>query len=266
MVGVRARTADGPLEIRADLVVGADGRHSLVREQAGFHVQELGAPMDVLWFRISRQPSDPEETMGRFDAGRILIMINRGTYWQFGYIIMKGSAEENRKQGIEAFRQAVATLAPFAADRRSEIRGWDDVKLLTVRVDRLARWYRPGLLCIGDAAHAMSPIGGVGVNLAVQDAVAAANLLAEPLRAGRLTTEHLHRVQRRRLLPTRIVQAMQVLIQQRVVAQVLSGSGSLEPPLLLRLFNRFPVLRRLPARLIGIGVRPEHIATPAVST
>jgi 2-polyprenyl-6-methoxyphenol hydroxylase-like FAD-dependent oxidoreductase len=182
VVGVRATGSEGELEIRADLVVGADGRHSLVREKAGFHVQELGAPMDVLWFRISRKAGDPEETMGHFDAGRILIMINRGSHWQFGYIIMKGSAEENRKRGLEAFREDVAKLAPFSADRRDEIRNWDDVKLLTVQVDRLLHWYRPGLLCIGDAAHAMSPIGGVGVNLAVQDGVAAANLLAKPLR------------------------------------------------------------------------------------
>ncbi|TAJ32113.1 MAG: FAD-dependent oxidoreductase [Nitrospirae bacterium] len=263
VAGVCATTSEGSLEIRADLVVGADGRHSVVREKAGFRVQELGAPMDVLWFRISRQPGDPEETMGRFDAGRILIMINRGPHWQFGYIIMKGSAEENREQGIEAFREAVATLAPFAADRKGEIRNWDDLKLLTVRVDRLLHWYRPGLLCIGDAAHAMSPIGGVGVNLAVQDGVAAANLLAEPLRKGRLTTEHLRRVQQRRLLPTRIVQGMQVLVQKQVVTKVLSGAGQMKPPLLLKLFARFPFLRRIPARLIGVGVRPEHVRTPA---
>lgn len=264
VVGVRATAPEGELEVRADLVVGADGRHSVVREKAGFHIQELGAPMDVLWFRISRQPGDPEETMGRFDAGRILIMINRGQHWQFGYIIMKGSAEENRKQGLDAFREAVATLAPFAADRKGEIRNWDDLKLLTVRVDRLLHWYRPGLLCIGDAAHAMSPIGGVGVNLAVQDGVAAANLLAQPLREGRLTTEHLRRVQQRRLLPTRIVQGMQVLVQQRVVSRVLSGAGQMKPPLLLKLFARFPFLRRIPARLIGVGVRPEHVRTPVV--
>jgi 2-polyprenyl-6-methoxyphenol hydroxylase-like FAD-dependent oxidoreductase len=263
VVGVRATAPEGEMEIRADLVVGADGRHSVVRERAGFHIQELGAPMDVLWFRVSRQPGDPEETMGRFDAGRILIMINRGSHWQFGYIIMKGSAEENRKQGLEAFREAVATLAPFAADRKGEIRNWDDLKLLTVRVDRLLHWYRPGLLCIGDAAHAMSPIGGVGVNLAVQDGVAAANLLAQPLREGRLTTEHLRLVQQRRLLPTRIVQGMQVLVQRRVVSRVLSGTGPMKPPLLLTLFARFPFLRRIPARLIGVGVRPERVWTTA---
>lgn len=264
VVGVQAKTPEGELEIRADLVVGADGRHSIVREKAGLHVQELGAPMDVLWFRISRKPGDPEEIMGHFDAGRILIMINRGQHWQFGYIIMKGSLEETRSRGLDAFREAVAQLAPFSADRRSEIRSWDDVKLLTVRVDRLLQWYRPGLLCIGDAAHAMSPIGGVGVNLAVQDGVAAANVLSAPLREGRLTMENLARVQQRRMLPTRVIQGMQVFIQKQVVARVLTGSSQMEPPLLLRLFDRFPVLRRLPARLIGLGIRPEHVKTPVL--
>ena len=264
VVGVRATGPEGELAIKADLVVGADGRHSVVREKAGFHVQELGAPMDVLWFRISRRAGDPEETMGHFDAGRILIMINRGSHWQFGYIIMKGSAEENRKRGLDAFREDVAKLAPFSADRRAEIRNWDDVKLLTVQVDRLLHWYKPGLLCIGDAAHAMSPIGGVGVNLAVQDGVAAANLLAKPLREGTLTTEHLRQVQQRRLLPTKIVQGMQVMAQKQIVAKVLGETGPMEPALPLRLFARFPVLRRLPARLIGLGVRPEHVRTEAV--
>lgn len=267
--GVRAKGAKGPLEVRADLVVGADGRHSITREKAGFHVEELGAPMDVLWFRISRKAGDPEETMGHFDAGRILIMINRGAHWQFGYIIMKGSMEETRSRGLAAFRDAVAALAPFAADRRDEIRNWDDVKLLTVRVDRLRQWYRPGLLCIGDAAHAMSPIGGVGVNLAVQDGVAAANLLAQPLRDGRLTTKDLARVQARRIFPTRVVQAMQLTVQKQVVARVLSGAvrqAAMGPPLVLRLFQRLPFLRRIPARVIGLGVRPEHIQTPAVSS
>ncbi len=263
VVGVRATGPEGELAIKADLVVGADGRHSVVREKAGFHVQELGAPMDVLWFRISRTAGDPEETMGHFDAGRILIMINRGSHWQFGYIIMKGSAEENRKRGLDAFREDVAKLAPFSADRRAEIRNWDDVKLLTVQVDRLLHWYKPGLLCIGDAAHAMSPLGGVGVNLAVQDGVAAANLLAKPLREGTLTTEHLRQVQQRRLLPTKIIQGMQVMAQKQIVAKVLGETGPMEPPLPLRLFARFPVLRRLPARLIGVGVRPEHVRTKA---
>src|SRR3989449_6086410 len=180
VVGVHATRPDGPLEVRADLVVAADGRASVVREKAGLRVQELGAPMDVLWFRLSRGPDDPQQTMGRFDVGRIFIMINRGEYWQCGYVIPKGSVEQIRQRGLETFRSDVVRLAPFAASREREIRDWEDVKLLTVRVDRLRRWYRPGLLCIGDAAHAMSPIGGVGINLAIQDAVAAANLLAEP--------------------------------------------------------------------------------------
>lgn len=265
VVGVRAATPAGELEVRADLVVGADGRQSVVRQQAGLQVRDLGAPMDVLWFRLSRQPGDPEETMGRFDAGRILIMINRGSHWQFGYVIAKGVDAEQRRHGIAPFREAVAKLAPFTAARADEIRGWDDVKLLTVKVDRLRRWYRPGLLCLGDAAHAMSPIGGVGVNLAVQDAVAAANLLAEPLRERRVTTNDLDRVQRRRLFPTRVVQRMQVLVQRRIVARVLGGTAAVKAPLPLRLFARFPFLRRLPARVIGLGVRPEHVRTPAVA-
>jgi 2-polyprenyl-6-methoxyphenol hydroxylase-like FAD-dependent oxidoreductase len=262
-VGVHAMTPDGPLAIRADLVVGADGRSSVVREKAGLHVLELGAPMDVLWFRLSRRPGDPEQTMGRFDIGRIFIMINRGESWQCGYVIPKGSIETIHRRGLETFRNGVAQLAPFAADRLGEIRDWEDVKLLTVRVDRLPRWYRAGLLCIGDAAHAMSPIGGVGINLAIQDAVAAANLLAGPLRARRLTTDHLRRVQRRRQLPTRVIQRLQLLIQRRVITRVLGGTGQLAPPLLLWLLARFQILRRLPGRLIGVGVRPEHVREPA---
>ncbi len=180
VIGVRGTAADGPFEVRADLVVAADGRSSVLRERAGLHVEDLGAPMDVLWFRLSRAPGDPAATMGRFDAGRIFVLLNRGPHWQCGYVIPKGSAEDVRRRGLDAFRASVAALMPFAADRVAEIRGWDDVKLLTVRVDRLRQWYRPGLLCIGDAAHAMSPVGGVGINLAIQDAVAAANRLWRP--------------------------------------------------------------------------------------
>ncbi len=262
VVGVRSMMPGGPLEVHAALVVAADGRHSVVREKAGLRIHELGAPMDVLWFRLSRRPEDPEETFGRFDIGRIFIMINRGEHWQCGYVIPKGSLEEIRQPGLEVFRSAVAKLAPFTADRVGEIRDWEEVKLLTVRVDRLPQWYRPGLLCIGDAAHAMSPIGGVGINLAIQDAVAAANLLAEPLREGRITINHLARVQRRRELPTRVTQWLQVAIQRRVVTRVLASTARLEPPLPLRLLARFPFLRRLPARLIGMGIRPEHVKTP----
>ncbi len=265
VIGVDATTPAGPLQVRADLVVAADGRSSVVREKAGLQVLDLGAPMDVLWFRLSRKPGDPPQTMGRFDIGRIFIMINRGEYWQCGYVISKGSVEEIRRRGLEAFRAEVARLAPFAAGRGEEIHDWDDVKLLTVRVDRLRQWYRPGLLCIGDAAHAMSPVGGVGINLAIQDAVAAANLLAEPLREGRVTPDHLRLVQRRRELPTRVTQWLQVLMQRRVISRVLRGGGQLKPPLALRLFARFPILRRLPGRLIGLGIRPEHVKTPAVA-
>ena len=262
IVGLRVTTERGPQEVRADLVVAADGRRSLVRARAGLPVRDLGAPMDVLWFRLSRKPEDPGDTMGYFDPGRIFITINRGDYWQCGHVIPKGGAEALRRGGIETFRERLAGIAPFIRDRVGELRSWDDVSLLTVTVDRLERWYRPGLLCIGDAAHAMSPIGGVGINLAVQDAVAAANLLAEPLRAGRVTTEDLARVERRRLLPTRITQWIQVVVQRRVIAAVLAGRLPSRPPLPLRLFARFRVLRRIPARLVGMGIRPEHIHSP----
>jgi 2-polyprenyl-6-methoxyphenol hydroxylase-like FAD-dependent oxidoreductase len=260
VAGLRAATEAGPLEVRADLVVAADGRSSVLRERAGLRVQDLGAPMDVFWFRLSRRVQDPSATMGRFDIGRIFVLINRGEHWQCGFVIPKGSADEVRRQGLEAFRAEVGRLVPFAADRVGEIREWEDVKLLTVKVDRLRRWYRPGLLSIGDAAHAMSPVGGVGINLAIQDAVAAANLLGEPLRAGRVTAEALRRVQRRREWPTRATQALQVLVQRRIISQTLRGGAPrLAPPLALRLLARSPFLQRLPARLIGLGIRPEHI-------
>jgi 2-polyprenyl-6-methoxyphenol hydroxylase-like FAD-dependent oxidoreductase len=262
VVGLRASTAAGPLEVRARLVVGADGRHSIVRGAAGLAVDELGAPMDVLWFRISRRPEDPGDTMGRFETGQIFIFINRGEYWQCGCVIPKGSIEQLKEQGMEAFRARVAKNAPFAAGRTGEIADWSSINLLTVRVDRLRRWHRPGLLCIGDAAHAMSPIGGVGINLAIQDAVAAANLLASPLAADRLIDEDLGRVQRRRELPTRITQRLQLLIQNRVITRVLAADRRISPPLAVRLLAKFPVLRRIPARLIGVGVRPEHVTAP----
>jgi len=261
IVGLRAATPDGPLEVRADLVVGADGRHSAVRALAGLKVEELGAPMDVLWLRLSRHPGDPEESTGRFDRGRIFVTLNRGAYWQCGFVIPKGSFEQLRERGLPAFRASIARIAPFAADRVDELCDWDSIKLLTVQVDRLSRWYRSGLLCIGDAAHAMSPIGGVGINLAIQDAVAAANLLAGPLRSGMLTSRDLQLVQERREWPTRITQRLQMFVQNRVIRRVLESGERLPPPRSVRLLGRFPLLRRIPARLIGIGIRPEHVRT-----
>jgi len=267
VVGVEVDTPEGRLEVRARLVVAADGRHSVVREKANLPIEELGAPMDVLWFRISRRPEDPATGLGRFQVGRLFVILNRGDYWQCGFIITKGTFDEVRRAGLAAFRDSVAALVPFAADRVTDIRSWDDVKLLTVLVDRLTTWYRTGLLCLGDAAHAMSPVGGVGINLAIQDAVAAANLLAEPLGRGSVTDDELRRVQRRRALTTRVVQRFQVLIQNRVVAPILnSRARTLTVPLALRLFVRFPWLRRIPARIVGIGLRPEHVDAAALSS
>ena len=262
VVGLRADTPTGPLEIHAPLVVGADGRHSVVRKRAGLVVEEFGAPMDVLWFRLSRTSNDPADPMGRFDAGRIFIMLNRGDYWQCGFVIAKGSLNEVQAQGLQPFRDSVAKLAPFAADRVHELRDWDAIKLLTVQVDRLRQWHKPGLLCIGDAAHAMSPVGGVGINLAIQDAVATANLLAQPLRDGRVTESDLAKVQARRTWPTAMTQRVQLTVQNRVISRVLDSKGRLSPPYALRLLARFPFLRRIPARMIGLGVRPEHVRTP----
>jgi 2-polyprenyl-6-methoxyphenol hydroxylase-like FAD-dependent oxidoreductase len=264
VVGLRAKTPNGPLEVRSALVVGADGRHSVVRAKAGLSVEEFGAPMDVLWFRISRKPHDPIDPMGRFDAGRIFIMLNRGDYWQCGFVIAKGSLSEVHAKGLAAFRDSVAALAPFIADRVHELREWDPIKLLTVQVDRLRRWYRPGLLCIGDAAHAMSPVGGVGINLAIQDAVATANLLAGALHDNRLTVEDLDLVQARRAWPTEMTQRVQLLIQNRLIGAVLGSAAPVLPPFPIRLIARFPFLQRFPGRLIGLGFRPEHIRTLAV--
>jgi 2-polyprenyl-6-methoxyphenol hydroxylase-like FAD-dependent oxidoreductase len=260
VVGVESRTRQGPLSIDADLVVGADGRGSIVREQAGLEIIDLGAPMDALWMQLSRNPGDPGQTLGRVNAGQILVSIDRGDYWQVAYVIPKGKFEEIRRQGLPALREAIANMAPFFRERVGELRDWTDVKLLTVRVDHLRQWYRTGLLCIGDAAHAMSPIGGVGINLAVQDAVAAANILAQPLRSGTLVDTHLAAVQRRRELPTRWTQRVQVFMQDRVIRSVLTSTGQpMSLPLALRLLRRWPLLQRIPAYLVGVGVRPEHV-------
>ncbi len=266
VVGLQANTPDGPIEVRASLVVGADGRHSTVRAKAGLSIEQFGAPMDVLWFRLSRRASDPADPIGRFDTGQIFIMLNRGDYWQCGFVIPKGSREQLQAQGLPAFRCAVAQLAPFMADRVDELHDWEPIKLLTVQVDRLRRWYRSGLLCIGDAAHAMSPVGGVGINLAIQDAVATANLLAAPLRNGEVTTENLHRVQQRREWPTRMTQRVQLAIQNRVIRRVLIDRDTFSPPFAIRLLAWIPFLRRIPARMIGLGFRPEHVRTSDTKT
>lgn len=264
VTGLRAKLPDRALEVRAELVVGADGRHSTVRERAGLEVEDLGAPMDVLWLRLSKRAGDGSQTLGRIQAGRVFVMLDRGDYWQCAFIIPKGGFDSLRAKGIEAFRKEIVALNPALADRVNEIASWDDVKLLTVRVDRLKRWYRPGLLCIGDAAHAMSPIGGVGINLAIQDAVAAANLLWEPLRKGRVAEDVLAKVQTRREWPTEMTQAVQLFVQKRVISNVLSMTAQPRPPFIITLLNRFPVLRRIPARLIGMGFRPEHVQVPGV--
>jgi 2-polyprenyl-6-methoxyphenol hydroxylase-like FAD-dependent oxidoreductase len=240
----------GSEEIKADLVVGADGRNSTVRRLAGLEVENLGAPIDVLWFRLRRKETDPPGSMGRFDAGAIFVLINRREYWQCGYVIPKGGLDAVRSAGLPAFRATLERLVPWAADRSAEIASWDQVKLLTVQIDRLRRWWRAGLLCIGDAAHAMSPVGGVGINLAIQDAVAASNILS----AG----GSLQEIQKRREWPVRVTQRLQILMQDRVITPLLSGRKALQPPLFLRLAHRFPILRRLPGRLIGMGVRPER--------
>jgi 2-polyprenyl-6-methoxyphenol hydroxylase-like FAD-dependent oxidoreductase len=262
VTGVRAEAPEGALEVRADLTVGCDGRHSTVRARTGLTSVDLGAPMDVLWFRLSKKPNDPGETMGRFTSGHIVILIDRGDYWQCAFLIRKGAFEDTRRAGLPAFRQSVARLIPMFADRVDELADWDRIKLLTVAVDRLERWHRPGLLCIGDAAHAMSPIGGVGVNLAVQDAVAAANILWRPLKERTLREDDLAQVQKRRVFPTRVTQRLQVAVQNNVIDRLLGSGKSIAAPLPLRLMSRFALLRRIPARLVGLGVRPEHVHTP----
>jgi 2-polyprenyl-6-methoxyphenol hydroxylase-like FAD-dependent oxidoreductase len=262
IAGVKAKTPDGEIEIRSALTIGADGRSSTVRERTGLQVMDIGAPMDVLWMRISRQPTDSAEVLGHVEPGKLLVMIDREDYWQCGYVIPKGAAEEMRKRGIEKFRDDLVSLEPFLRDRVHELHDWNDVSLLTVKVDRLRQWSRPGLLCIGDAAHAMSPVGGVGINLAVQDAVAAANILAAKLATGTLTSDDLLTVQQRRDFPTRATQRLQVFIQNKVVSRVLRSSRPIAVPFPIRLLQRFPALRRIPARVIGMGFRPEHVRTP----
>ncbi|HMK29207.1 MAG TPA: FAD-dependent oxidoreductase [Terriglobales bacterium] len=262
VVGVRANTPQGPLMVGAKLVIGADGRHSTVRARAQLKVKDLGSPIDVFWMRLSKKASDATQGLGFFNLGRILVMLDRGDYWQCAFVIRKGQAEEIRARGLAAFGEDIAQIAPFLRDRVGELRDWSQVSLLTVLVDRLEQWWRPGLLCIGDSAHAMSPIGGVGINLAIQDAVAAANILARPLQQGTLSPRDLAEVERRRMFPTRVTQAMQLVVQERVLSRVLGSTQPMSPPWIVRMFNRLGWLRRIPARIIGVGVRPEHVRTP----
>lgn len=270
IAGLRVAAPWGETVVRADLVVGCDGRHSRVREAAGLKVRNLGAPIDVLWMRIIRRQGDPAGSTGRIGAGRFAAMIDRGSYWQCAYVIHKGGIEEIKARGLDAFRADVAALIPLFADRvNAELASWDDVKLLSVSVDRLEQWWTPGLLCIGDAAHAMSPIGGVGINLAIQDAVATANILAAALADPAVTPERLtpllDKVQARRLFPARVTQGVQVAAQNRLINPLLKTTEQPKPPAALKLLNVFPALRGLLAYAVGIGARPEHVRSPEVT-
>src|SRR6266550_3691434 len=262
IVGVEVQTPNGPLEIRADLVVGCDGRHSVIRQAAQLELIEFGVPIDVLWFHITRHSNDPEQLLGNINYGRALVLINRSDYYQAGLLIRKGSFDEMKRSGLDGFRKTLLQIGPYLGDRVDELKDWDQIKLLSVQLNRLRQWHLPGLLCIGDAAHAMSPAGGVGINLAIQDAVAAANLLAEKLRQGPVSIVDFHKVQRRREWPVALIQRMQAFIHRHVVTGHETSSKSSLPlfPLLLK---HFPILRQLPARFIGIGPRPEHVRSPA---
>jgi len=268
IVGVQATSPDGPVEIRAELVIGADGRHSTVREVAGLKVRDFGAPIDVLWLRINKDAGDASAALGHFIGGRLLVMLDRGDYWQCAYVIPKGGYDAIRSRGLPSFRAELALFVPPPAERLEQIRSWDDVKLLTVTIDRLDCWSKPGLLCIGDAAHAMSPMGGVGINLAIQDAVATANILVPVLRARCVRLDDLQQVQRRRTFPVRFIQGLQLFAQARIFGNVAlaapTASTKTPVPFPLRLLNAFPILRRIPAYVLGVGPRPEHVHTPEI--
>jgi 2-polyprenyl-6-methoxyphenol hydroxylase-like FAD-dependent oxidoreductase len=259
VTGVKVQSPDGPAEIRADLVVGCDGRHSTIRKAAQFEVLEFGVPIDVLWFRISRQSNDPEQLLGNINYGKALILINRGDYFQAGLIIPKGSFEQMKQRGLEAFRKNILQIAPYLGDRVEQLNDWEQIKLLSVQINRVKQWHEPGLLCIGDAAHAMSPAGGVGINLAIQDAVATANLLARPLRERKVTDALLAQVQQRREFPTRVTQRLQANAH-KVFEKVFQNTGPVQAPWQLKAVVRIPGVRHALARVIGIGIRPEHVA------
>lgn len=265
VTGVHVKSPDGDYDLRAELVVACDGRHSTLREAAGLEARDYGAPMDVLWFRMPRRESDPQDTFGIVDRGHMMVLLNRTDYWQVAFLVPKGSDAELRARPIDALRETVAQLAPFLADRKDAIEAWDKVSTLSVQVDRLQRWHKPGLLLIGDAAHAMSPIGGVGINLAIQDAVAAANALAQPLLgSGAIDESLLAQTQRRRELPVKVVQKVQIAMQKRLISRVLEHSGKPpRVPALLRFLLGFRAVRHIPARLFGYGLRQEHVHTPA---
>jgi 2-polyprenyl-6-methoxyphenol hydroxylase-like FAD-dependent oxidoreductase len=266
VIGVNAVGPGGALQIHANLVVGCDGRSSTMRAAAGLSVEDLGSPIDVLWFRLSKKASDPLDILGHLGHGRMLVTIDRTDYWQCASVIAKGGIDAVRAAGIEAFRNSVTTSAHFLADRVQELKSFDDIKLLSVTVDRLRAWSKPGLLCIGDAAHAMSPVGGVGINLAIQDAVATANLLAAKLKAGAVRSADLELVRKRRLWPVRVIQRLQLTVHNQVLTPVvLSAPRPLSVPLPLKLVGRFAWLRRWPAQLLGVGVRPEHVRSPEAS-
>jgi 2-polyprenyl-6-methoxyphenol hydroxylase-like FAD-dependent oxidoreductase len=263
IAGVKVKTPEGMIDIRADLTIACDGRHSIVRERAGLAVEEIGAPMDVLWFRAGRRPDETENLFARVEPGKMMVTFDRGDYWQCAYVIAKGQFDAVKARGLQPLKDDVARMAPILKSGLADVKGWDDVKLLTVAINRLKRWTLPGLLCIGDAAHAMSPVGGVGVNLAVQDAVATANLLAAKLASGCPSEDELDAVRRRREFPVKMTQRMQVIAQNNIIDVALKpGDRPLQVPLVMRLITAVPWLQGITARLVGLGVRPEHVHSP----